>query len=70
MVAAGRSVGDHGNEGDHFVWRYNELKLMIVMILLKGSKERSRAPNLFLLPVIFNSISTWAFRAEKRNEHA
>ena len=45
-------MGDHGNEGDHFVPPYNELKLM-VMILLKGSKERSRAPNLFLLPAIF-----------------
>ena len=43
-VVAGRSVGNHGNEGDHFVWHYNELKLMIVMILLKGSKERSKAP--------------------------
>ena len=42
-VAAGRSVGNHGNEGDHFVWHYNELKLMIVMILLKGRKERSKA---------------------------
>ena len=59
MVAAGRLVGDRGNEGDHFVWPYNELKLMVV-ILLKGSKERSRAPNSFLLPAIFNSISTWA----------
>ena len=43
MVAAGRSVDNHGNEGYHFVWRYNEVKLMIVMILLKGSKERSKA---------------------------
>ena len=42
MVAAGRSVGNHGSEGDHFVWRYNEL--MTGIILLKSSKESRRAP--------------------------
>ena len=37
-MAAGRSVGNHGKNADKFVWRYQEL--IIVMIQLKGSYLR------------------------------
>ena len=48
-------------KADHFVWRYHEL--IIVVILLKGSYQRSEESRraeiafLFLSPAIFNSFS-------------